>query len=211
MEGEGPIQTEGMWSTVLEYQAMPSLRGEANDGWLFTFTTVHSSWKFHQLTAGQPLSRQPVRYGKGGRYGPSITYKITHTGSLSSSPPGKPPCWASSTACYIVNVHNHPSWATHARKAWPGTLVDPCLLCDECKGMHAYWEALYSTLKNPYYHGYSLKHPCTFQWLIKARLLSRRFLIKRWSRNQGVRDSRARDNGKVRRQQQSCLNKKRTP
>ena len=129
MEGEGPTQTEGMWSTVLEYQAMPSLRGEANDGWLFTFTTVHSSWKFHQLTAGQPLSRQPVRYGKGGRYGPSITYKITHTGSLSSSPPGKPPCWASSTACYIVNVHNHPSWATHARKAWPGTLVDPCLIC----------------------------------------------------------------------------------
>ncbi len=30
-----------------------------------------------------------------------------------------------SCCCYIVNVHNHPSWA---RKAWPGNLVDPCLL-----------------------------------------------------------------------------------
>jgi hypothetical protein len=29
---------------------------------------VYSSWKFHQLAAGQPLSGQPVRYGKGRRY-----------------------------------------------------------------------------------------------------------------------------------------------
>jgi hypothetical protein len=35
-----------------------------------------SSWKFHQLAAGQLLLRQGVRYRIGRRYGPSITYKI---------------------------------------------------------------------------------------------------------------------------------------
>ncbi len=29
-----------------------------------------------------------------------------------------------SSCCYIVNVHNHPSWAL----SWAGTLLDPCLL-----------------------------------------------------------------------------------
>ncbi len=30
-----------------------------------------SSWKIHQIAAGQLLSGQPVQYGKGRRYGPS--------------------------------------------------------------------------------------------------------------------------------------------
>ncbi len=55
----------------------------------------NNSWKFHQLAARQLLSGQPVLYGKGRRYGPSITYKITPAGPLSSSQPGGPPCWAS--------------------------------------------------------------------------------------------------------------------
>ncbi len=41
---------------------------------LCTFT-YNSSWKFHQLAAGQFLSGQSEQYGKDGRYGPSITYK----------------------------------------------------------------------------------------------------------------------------------------
>ncbi len=38
----------------------------------------NNSWKFHQLAAMQLLSGQPVRYGKGRWYCPSITYK-NHT------------------------------------------------------------------------------------------------------------------------------------
>ncbi len=56
--------------------------------------------KLLQLAAGQLLSGQPVRYGKGRRYGPYITYKITPDGSLSSSQPGGPPCWASPLTNY---------------------------------------------------------------------------------------------------------------
>jgi hypothetical protein len=82
-EGEGAavIQSEGMG--LPQYQAMPSLRDVAHDGWLCTYVQYYSSWKFHQLAAGQLLSGQPVRYGKERRYGPSITYKITPAGSLS--------------------------------------------------------------------------------------------------------------------------------
>ncbi len=85
-------QREGMGPQ--EYQAMPSSHEVTHDGWLFSLLN-NSSWKFHQLAAGQLLPGQPVRYGKGRRYGPSITYKITPAGSLSSSQPGGPPCWAS--------------------------------------------------------------------------------------------------------------------
>jgi hypothetical protein len=53
---------------------------------------------FTQLVAGQLQSGQPIQYGKGRRYGPSITYKITPAGSLSSSQPGGPPCWSSPLA-----------------------------------------------------------------------------------------------------------------
>ncbi len=48
-----------------------------------------SSWKCHQLVVRQLLSGQLVRYGKGRRYDPSITYNITAAGSLSSSQPGR--------------------------------------------------------------------------------------------------------------------------
>jgi hypothetical protein len=58
----------------------------------------YSSWKFHHHAAGQLLSGQPVRYGKGRRNGPSITYIITPAGPLSSSQQGGPPCWASPLA-----------------------------------------------------------------------------------------------------------------
>jgi hypothetical protein len=100
----GRIQREGL----LEYQTMSSLRDVAHDGWLCTFT---SSWNFHQLAAGQLLSGQPVRSGKAKRYGPSITYKITPAGSLSSSQPGGPPCWTSPLAFGLIgrNLHGVPS------------------------------------------------------------------------------------------------------
>ncbi len=35
-----------------------------------------------------------------------------------------------SSCCYIVNIYNHPSWAMSRKEAWPGTLVDTCLLSD---------------------------------------------------------------------------------
>ncbi len=64
----------------------------------------NSSWKFHQLAAGQLLSGQPVGYRKGRWFGPSITYKITPVGSLSSSQPGGPLCWAISLAFGILGL-----------------------------------------------------------------------------------------------------------
>jgi hypothetical protein len=51
---------------------------------VYIYYVNNSSWKFHQLAAGQLLAGQPVRYGKGRRYGPTITYKIKPAGSLSS-------------------------------------------------------------------------------------------------------------------------------
>ncbi len=69
------------------------------------FLAWHSSWRTAVYVcyitstgnsfSSQLLSGRPVQYGKGRRYGPSITYKITPTGSLSSSQPGGPPCWVS--------------------------------------------------------------------------------------------------------------------
>ncbi len=95
---------------LLEYQAMPSYRDVAHDGWLCSIgiCVVHflynSSWKFYQLTAEQLLSGQPVRYGKSRRHGPSITYKITLArSSLSFSQPGEPPCWASPLAFGLID------------------------------------------------------------------------------------------------------------
>jgi hypothetical protein len=94
-------QIEGMG--LLEYQAMPSLRDLAHDGWLCTFLILYNSrWKFQQLAAGQLLSGQPVRYGKGRRYVPPIMYKITPAGSLSSRQPGGPPCWSSTLAYDLI-------------------------------------------------------------------------------------------------------------
>jgi hypothetical protein len=53
-----------------------------------------SSWKF--------LSGQVVYYGKDRQYGLSITYKIKPAGSLFSSQPGGPPCWASPLAFGLI-------------------------------------------------------------------------------------------------------------
>ncbi len=89
---------------LLEYQAMPSLCDVAHDGCVQVL--YNSSWKFHQLAAGQLLSWQPVQYGKGRQYGPSITYKITPAGSLSSSQPGGPSCWASPLVFSLIDNHH---------------------------------------------------------------------------------------------------------
>jgi hypothetical protein len=88
------------------YQAMPSLLDVIHDVWLYTFGIhYNSSWKFHQLAAEQLLSGQPVRYGKGGREGPSIIYKIAPAGSLSSSQPGGPPYWVIPLAFGLI-IHD---------------------------------------------------------------------------------------------------------
>jgi hypothetical protein len=70
----------------------------------------NSRWKFHQLAARQLLSGQLVRYGKARRYDRSITYKITRTpvGSISSSQPGGPPCWASPQAFGLIGCSPPP-------------------------------------------------------------------------------------------------------
>ncbi len=64
----------------------------------------NSSMEFHQLAARQLLSGQSVRCGKGGRYGPSITYTITPAGPLSSSRPGGPPRWASPLVFVLIGI-----------------------------------------------------------------------------------------------------------
>ncbi len=46
----GRDQREGLG--LIEYQAMPSLRDVAHDGWLCTFIILQISWKFRQLPAG---------------------------------------------------------------------------------------------------------------------------------------------------------------
>ncbi len=68
--------------SLLEYQAMPSLRDVVHDG-----------------------ASDVVRQGR--RHRPSITYKTTShpAGSLSSSQTGGPPCWASPLAFGLHGVH----------------------------------------------------------------------------------------------------------
>jgi hypothetical protein len=84
---------------------MPSLRDVAPESWrmvVHNLLQYSSSWKFQQLAAGQLLSGKPVRYRKGWWYGPSIIYKITPAGSLSSSQPGGPTCSASPLAFSLI-------------------------------------------------------------------------------------------------------------
>jgi hypothetical protein len=77
------------------------------------------------ITAGNSISSQlgsschgsPVRYGKTRRRGLSSTYKITPTGSLSSSQTGGPPRWASPLAfgltVQVCTPHpDFPLWKT---------------------------------------------------------------------------------------------------
>jgi hypothetical protein len=84
------------------------------------FLAWRSSWRmvvyiYYIIAAGnyistlQRLSGQPVRYGKSRRYLPSITYKITPAGSLSSSQPGGPPCWTSPLAFGLIGGNGHRS------------------------------------------------------------------------------------------------------
>jgi hypothetical protein len=53
-----------------------------------------SSWAAHVRVTGTVLKRQAAS--------PSITCKITPAGSLSSSQPGGPTCWASSLALSLI-------------------------------------------------------------------------------------------------------------
>ncbi len=81
--------------------------GHAFLAWCMTDGCGHllsssSSWKFHQFPARQLLSEQPVLYGKGRRYDPSIMYKITPARSLSSSQPDGPPSWSSPLAFGLI-------------------------------------------------------------------------------------------------------------
>ncbi len=76
----------------------------SHGGWLCTFTIKQQLEIFYQLAAGQLLSGQLVRYGIGRRYGPSITYKITPSESLSSSQPGGPPCWPRPLAFGLIGL-----------------------------------------------------------------------------------------------------------
>jgi hypothetical protein len=76
-----PAQKEG--TGLLEYQAVPSLRDVAHDGFLCTFSN-----------ASCPRPGQVVWSVKaGGMDRPSRT-KSHPNGSLSSSQPCGPPCWA---------------------------------------------------------------------------------------------------------------------
>jgi hypothetical protein len=52
----------------------------------------------------------------------SVPYRLSLKGAAQLRGDGISSC------CYIVNVHNHPSWATSCMEAWLGTLGDPCLL-----------------------------------------------------------------------------------
>ncbi len=95
------IITEKTWVYWSPRPYLPCVTKLMTDG--CEHLLYNSSWKFHQLAAGQLLLGQPVRYGKGRLL--SITYKITPAGSLSSSRPGGPPCWASPRAFGLIG-HN---------------------------------------------------------------------------------------------------------
>jgi hypothetical protein len=76
--------------STIEYQALTSLHDLPYDGWLGIFTTyITAAGNSISSQPGQPLSEQPVRYGKDMRYDPSITDKITPDGSSpATSQPG---------------------------------------------------------------------------------------------------------------------------
>ncbi len=118
------IEREGMG--LLEYKAMPSLRDISYDGWLWPFTGNFISWQLGSSCQGNQYGTekaggtarpshtksylpvtllQPARWAavlcqpfnlRPHWYGPSITYKITPAGSLSSGQPGRPPFWDTS-------------------------------------------------------------------------------------------------------------------
>ncbi len=82
--------------------------GHAVLAWLISWRMV--AYIYYLTAAGDSICSQlgssfrasDTVLGKGRRYGPSITYKIPPAGSLSSSQPGGPPCWASPLAFGLI-------------------------------------------------------------------------------------------------------------
>ncbi len=70
-------QRDGMG--LLDYQAMLSL----HDGWRLVVYIYYMTAGGNSISS--ELGGKLVHYGKGRWYGPSITYKITPAGPLSSS------------------------------------------------------------------------------------------------------------------------------
>ncbi len=71
-----------------------------------------------------------ILYVMYGQYSPLFrTVPATLTGAAKMRADGI------SSSCYIINVHNRMSWST--RKAWPGALVDPCILSGSYDGVAA--------------------------------------------------------------------------
>jgi len=99
---------QNLWSCDIQ-------RGRRLDGWPNT-AAGKAGWR--RVTHGMCVV-------KDGPYRLPFLYRIlvALTGAAQLRAEGISSC------CYIVNVPNHPSWATvcHAWKAWPGTL-DPRLL-----------------------------------------------------------------------------------
>jgi hypothetical protein len=91
----------------LEYQAMPSMRDVAHDGWLYTFTIKHQL----QIPSAHSWAA-PVRATSTGRKSqaalpvhPSITHKICRVTLL--QPARRPPCWASPLAFSLIGFASH--------------------------------------------------------------------------------------------------------
>jgi hypothetical protein len=103
-EADRAEQREGMGLYQSTRPCLPCVRQLKAD--CCVHLLCNSRWKFHQLAAGQLMLGQPVRYGKGRRHGPSITYKITSAASLSSSQPGGPPCWTSPLAFGLIRAND---------------------------------------------------------------------------------------------------------
>ncbi len=62
-----------------------------------------------------PSLRDEAHDGKNRRSGPSITFKVTPAGSLSSSQPGGPPCWTSPLACGLIGFAPRSLLSDHLR------------------------------------------------------------------------------------------------
>ncbi len=107
-------------------QAIPSLRDIAHDGWLCKFT-IYSSWKFHQLAAGQLLSGQPVRYGKGRRYGRSIIYKITPAGKVRKREAVRLVHHVQNHTCTLLKPARRVAVLSQPSSLWPHWLRPPSI------------------------------------------------------------------------------------
>ncbi len=124
-------QREGMHgSTESTRPCLPYVVQLMSDGCVHLL--YNCSWKFHQLAAGQFLSGQPVRYGKGRRHAPYFTYKITPVGSLASSQPSGPQCSAASLLPSVQSVLSN---------AGPSFLSNVFTIIMEPAKMRQIWQA----------------------------------------------------------------------